>query len=155
MIAWQAATAASPAARRHSALALEYGRSRDALDADLLRGCDPGADSATTPGQYLQQLANTLRILDSPDTSFMLGQLLLPGHDGAASHALVQAPNLRALLLTLCQFHARPRGSLSPRQTSAAQRSKPQVRPSVHQGGVLPGNPRARLRSRLARSVKA
>jgi hypothetical protein len=84
VIAWQAATAASPAARRHSALALEYGRSRDSLDADLLRGCgDPGADSATSADQYLQQLANTLRLLDSPDTSFMLGQQLLPGHDGA------------------------------------------------------------------------
>ena len=115
MIAWQAATAASPAARRHSALALEYGRSRDALDADLLRGCDPGADTATTPGQYLQQLANTLRLLDSPDTSFMLGQQLLPGHDGAASHALAQAPNLRTLLQTLCRFHAGLTPLLRPR----------------------------------------
>jgi AraC-like DNA-binding protein len=115
VIAWQAATAASPAARRHSALALEYGRSRDALDADLLRGCDPGADSATTPGQYLQQLANTLRLLDSPDTSFMLGQQLLPGHDGAASHALAQAPNLRTLLQTLCRFHAGLTPLLRPR----------------------------------------
>jgi hypothetical protein len=115
MIAWQAATAASPAARRHSALVLEYGRSRDALDADLLRGCDPDADSATTPGQYLQQLANTLRLLDSPDTSFMLGQQLLPGHDGAASHALAQAPNLRTLLQTLCRFHAGLTPLLRPR----------------------------------------
>ena len=116
MIAWQSATAASPAARRHSALALEYGRSRDALDADLLRGCgDPGTDSAISAGQYQQQLANTLRLLDSPDTSFMLGQLLLPGHDGAASHALAQAPNLRTLLQTLCRFHARLTPLLRPR----------------------------------------
>lgn len=115
MIAWQAATVASPAVHRHSALALEYGRSRDALDADLLRGAGPGADGAACPDQYLQQLANTLRLLGSPDTSFMLGQLLLPGQDGAASHALAQSPNLRALLLTLCRFHARLTPLLRPR----------------------------------------
>jgi len=45
----------------------------------------------------------------------MLGQLMLPGHDGAASHALVQAPNLRALLETLCRFHARLTPLLRPR----------------------------------------
>ena len=115
MIAWQAATEPSLPVRRHSALALEFGRSRDALDADLLRGTGVGADSAVAPTQYLQQLANTLRLLDSPDTSFMLGQMLLPGHDGAASHALAQAPNLRALLETLCRFHARLTPMLRPR----------------------------------------
>jgi AraC-like DNA-binding protein len=45
----------------------------------------------------------------------MLGQLLLPGHDGAASHALVQAPTLRALLETLCRWHARLTPLLRPR----------------------------------------
>lgn len=115
MIAWQAASDPSLPARQHSALALEYGRSRDARDADLLRdtGLMPGAPVA--PGQYLQQLANTLRLLASPDTSFMLGQLLLPGQDGAASHALAQAPNLRQFLHTLCRFHARLTPMLRPR----------------------------------------
>lgn len=119
MIAWQPAGEPSIPARQQPALALEYGRSRDAFDADLLRetgllaGLD--TDSLVSPAQYLQQLANTLRTLDSPDTSFMLGQLLLPGHDGAASHALVQAPNLRVLLQTLCRFHARLTPLLRPR----------------------------------------
>jgi len=119
VIAWQPAGEPSIPARQQPALALEYGRSRDAGDADLLRdtglvaGLDP--DGLVSPAQYLQQLANTLRTLDSPDTSFMLGQLLLPGHDGAASHALVQAPNLRALLQTLCRFHARLTPLLRPR----------------------------------------
>lgn len=119
MIAWQSAGEPSIPARQQPALALEYGRSRDAVDADLLHdtglvaGLDPGG--LVAPAQYLQQLANTLRTLDSPDTSFMLGQLLLPGHDGAASHALVQAPTLRALLQTLCRFHARLTPLLRPR----------------------------------------
>jgi len=119
VIAWQPAGEPSIPARQQPALALEYGRSRDASDADLLRdtgllaGLHP--DRLVAPAQYLQQLANTLRALDSPDTSFMLGQLLLPGHDGAASHALVQAPDLRALLRTLCRFHARLTPLLRPR----------------------------------------
>jgi len=119
VIAWQPAGEPSIPARQQPALALEYGRSRDALDDELLRdtgllaGLTP--DSLVSPSQYLQQLANTLRALDSPDTSFMLGQLLLPGHDGAASHALVQAPTLRVLLETLCRFHARLTPLLRPR----------------------------------------
>ena len=119
MIAWQAAGEASIPARLQPALALEYGRAHDLPDAALLR--DTGltgslaADDMISASQYLQLLANTLRGLDSPDTSFMLGQLMLPGHDGAASHALVQAPNLRVLLETLCRFHARLTPLLRPR----------------------------------------
>lgn len=119
MIDWQAAGEASIPARQQPALALEYGRSRDADDADLLRDTGLAAglapDALVSPAQYLQQLSNTLRVLDSPDTSFMLGQLLLPGHDGAASHALVQAPNLRVLFETLCRYHARLTPLLRPR----------------------------------------
>ncbi|MEW6373066.1 MAG: AraC family transcriptional regulator ligand-binding domain-containing protein [Pseudomonadota bacterium] len=119
MIAWQPAGEPSIPARQQPALVLEYGRSCEASDADLLRntgllaGLD--ADRLVSPAQYLQQLANTLRILDSPETSFMLGQMLLPGHDGAASHALVQAPSLRVLLHTLCRFHAHLTPLLRPR----------------------------------------
>ena len=119
MIAWQPAGEPSIPARQQPALALEYGRSRDADDADMLHdtglvaGLNP--DALVAPAQYLQQLANTLKTLDSPDTSFMLGQLLLPGHDGAASHALVQAPTLRVLLQTLCRHHARLTPLLRPR----------------------------------------
>ena len=46
---------------------------------------------STLLAQHLQLLSNALRALDSADTSFMLGQQLLPGHDGAPSNALVQA----------------------------------------------------------------
>ncbi|MCB2554767.1 AraC family transcriptional regulator, partial [Listeria monocytogenes] len=74
-------------------------------DTGLLAGLPP--DRLVAPAQYLQHLANTLHALDSPDTSVRLGQLRRPGHDGAASHARGQAPDLRALLQTLCRFHAR------------------------------------------------
>ncbi len=119
MIAWQAAAEPSIPAHQQPALVLDYGRARDARDAALLR--DTALDGELVPGrlvapvQYLQLLANTLRALDAPDTSFMLGQQLLPGHDGAASHALVQAPTLRALLATLCRWHARLTPLLRPR----------------------------------------
>lgn len=119
MIAWQPAAEPSIPAHHQPALALEYGRSRDAATADLLKGTglvDGGnGGRLVAPSQYLQLVANTLRVLDSPDTSFMLGQMLLPGHDGAASHALVQAPNLRVLLHTLCRYHARLTPLLRPR----------------------------------------
>lgn len=123
MIAWRAATEPSIPARQQPALALDYGRAHDAGDGALLRGTQldallepdllPGL--LVAPSQYLQLLSNVLRALDSPDTSFMLGQQLLPGHDGAASHALVQAPTLRVLLVTLCRWHARLTPLLRPR----------------------------------------
>ncbi|SDC71900.1 transcriptional regulator, AraC family [Massilia sp. PDC64] len=118
MIAWCAAADPSIPGYLQPALVLEYGRAADADDAALLRdtGLDP-LDPATpvSANQLLRLLANLLRALDSPDTSFMLGQQLLPGHDGAASHALVQAPTLRALLETLCRWHARLTPLLRPR----------------------------------------
>lgn len=119
MIAWQGAAQASIPAQHLPAITLEYGRSRDAPDADLLQGTSLRvqlpAGGLVSPAQYLQQLANTLRAVGSADTSFMLGQLMLPGQDGAASDALVHAPNLRMLLETLCMLHARLTPLLRPR----------------------------------------
>jgi hypothetical protein len=46
------------------------------------------------------------RALASPDTSFMLGQQVLPGHFGAVSHALIHTPNLREALAILGRAHA-------------------------------------------------
>ena len=118
MIAWCAAADPSIPGYLQPALVLEYGRAADADDAALLRdtGLDPLDPAApVSASQLLRLLANLLRALDSPDTSFMLGQQLLPGHDGAASHALVQAPTLRALLETLCRWHARLTPLLRPR----------------------------------------
>jgi AraC-like DNA-binding protein len=110
-------------ARHQPALVLDYARSRE-LDEQgelVLRGTGlsgwqmPAADSTLTPAQYLQLLANVTRALDSPDTSFMLGQQMLPGHYGALSHALLQAQNLRQALQILSAGQARLCPLLTPR----------------------------------------
>lgn len=123
MIACRLATDACIPAHLQPAQVLDYARSRDADAGALLRGTGlaaPNADglpdaSLVSAEQYLRLLANTLRVLDSADTSFMLGQQLLPGHDGALSHALLQAPSLRDALSTICAGHARLTPLLRPR----------------------------------------
>ncbi|TWI67251.1 AraC-like DNA-binding protein [Pseudoduganella lurida] len=119
MIAWHAASEPSIPAQQQPALALAFARGRDDRDSLLLRGTAWSGDAAPgdllAPAQYLQLLANTFKVLDSSDTSFMLGQQLLPGHDGAVSNALVQAPDLRTALAILCRWHARLTPLLRPR----------------------------------------
>ena len=110
-------------AQHQPALVLAYARSRDIdergdkiLRGTGLQGWDmPEAGSTLSPAQYLQLLANVTRELDSPDTSFMLGQQMLPGHFGALSHALLQAQNLRQALEILCAGRARLCPLLTPR----------------------------------------
>ncbi len=119
MIAWQGATEPSIPAHQLPALVLEYARGRDASLGALLRNTDidpdPPPDTRVAPAGLLQLLANALRTLDNPETSFMLGQQLLPGHDGAPANALVQAPTLRDALSVLCRWHARLTPLLRPR----------------------------------------
>ena len=116
---------ASIAARHQPALVLGHARSRDAVMPPLLRGTGldnadgPFDDSTLSASQYLQLLANVARSLDSPDTSFMLGQQMLPGHYGAVSHALLQAQNLRQALAVLCAGHTRLCPLLQPRLRQA------------------------------------
>jgi AraC-like DNA-binding protein len=110
-------------ARHQPALVLDYARSREldeqgelVLRGTGLRGWEmPAADSMLSPAQYLQLLSNVMRALDSPDTSFMLGQQMLPGHYGALSHALLQARNLRQALEILGAGQARLCPLLTPR----------------------------------------
>jgi AraC-like DNA-binding protein len=64
--------------------------------------------------QYLALLRQTARHLNSPDTSFMLGQQALPGHYGAASHALLRAPTLRHALALIVAHPARLSPLLAP-----------------------------------------
>jgi len=120
-------------AQHQPALVLDYALSRDADPVALLRGTGlpPLADGAAlaaltgravTPLQYLQLLDNAMRLLDSADTSFMLGQQMLPGHDGAASHALLHAPTLRQALHIL---------------TACARRLSPLLRPRFKEEGAL------------------
>jgi len=108
-------------ARHQPALVLDYARSQEIDGEQLLRGTGlvddepPAAHVLLTPQQYLQLLANVMRALASSDTSFMLGQQMLPGHYGALSHALLQAQNLRQALDILCAGHARLCPLLTPR----------------------------------------
>jgi AraC-like DNA-binding protein len=72
-------------------------------------------DERISPGHYLQLLKNLIRALDSADTSFMLGQQMLPGHYGEVSHALLQAPNLRQALQILVRYQSKLCPLLQPR----------------------------------------
>lgn len=59
-----------------------------------------------TASDTLRLIDNIARYLQSPDTSFLLGQLCLPGHYGALSQALMHAPHLEGALHLLVQHQA-------------------------------------------------
>ena len=121
MIAYRQSNDSFIVARHQPALLLDYARSQDIGGEQLLRGTGltddepPAAHVLLAPQQYLQLLANVMRALASSDTSFLLGQQMLPGHYGALSHALLQAQNLRQALDILCAGHARLCPLLTPR----------------------------------------
>jgi AraC-like DNA-binding protein len=108
-------------ARHQPALVLDYARSRDVPETVLVRGTGllqadvPAAGDTLSARAYLQLLANVGASLASPDTSFMLGQQMLPGHYGAVSHALLHAQNLRQALGTLVAWQSRLCPLLRPR----------------------------------------
>lgn len=62
------------------------------------------SDRKISPEQYLKMLQYLARQSHSSDTSFILGQHMLPGHYGSASQALLYAKNLRQALQILVQF---------------------------------------------------
>jgi len=68
-----------------------------------------------SPEQYLNLLQHMARSLNSSDTSFILGQHMLPGHYGYASQALLHAQNLRQALHILVQFQSSLCPLLTPR----------------------------------------
>lgn len=107
-------------ARHQAALALEYARSRE-VDSDvLLRGTSVFAGDflvdgvCLNPQEYLRMLRNLEQALGAEDTSFLLGQQLLPGHYGHPSHALQQATSLRQALDILVSHQARFSPLLAP-----------------------------------------
>ncbi|ACO76748.1 Transcriptional regulator, AraC family [Azotobacter vinelandii CA] len=77
---------------------------------DILRGA-----TLISPEQYLRLIDNAQRLLAADDTSFLFGQRLLPGHQGAASQALAQAGNLLEALRLLGELRALLCPLLSPR----------------------------------------
>jgi AraC-like DNA-binding protein len=78
----------------------------------LERLADPAC--LLTPVQYLQLLRDCARTAASAETSFMLGRQSLPGHFGAASHALLGASTLRRALQVLVAHPARLSPLLAP-----------------------------------------
>jgi AraC-like DNA-binding protein len=103
------------------ALLLDYARGSEFDVAALLRDTGlrlqdfTGENTCISALQYLQLLTNLIGGLRSSDTSFMLGQQMLPGHVGDISHALLQAQNLRQALHILVSRHARLCPLLCPR----------------------------------------
>jgi AraC-like DNA-binding protein len=98
------------AAQHQPALVLEYARSRE-LDARVVlpgTGLDDWQPSdpahAMSAHEYLRLLANVAAGLKSADTSFQLGQQMLPGHFGAISHALMQSHSLRDAIGLLLRY---------------------------------------------------
>ncbi len=68
-----------------------------------------------SPQQFFALIGNAQRLMDADDTSFLFGQRLLPGHYGAASHALRHAQNLHQALETLIHKRALLCPLLTPR----------------------------------------
>jgi AraC-like DNA-binding protein len=108
---YQLATRFLPATYQ-AALLLDYARSQDLDEKALFKDTRLGAADLVndrmllTPGEYLQLLSNLNQALPARDSSFMLGQQLLPGHLDNLSHALLQARDLRQALDILIRYQA-------------------------------------------------
>ena len=76
-----------------------------AIGLDVEQLLNPGC--LLSPHQVLQLLRETARRLPDAETAFMLGRQSLPGHFGAASHALQRAGSLRGALQLLLAHPAR------------------------------------------------
>ena len=88
---------------------IDLALSRDIDSHRLLRGTGLfhedilAGQTRLSPQQFLALIGNSRRLLDADDSSFLFGQRLLPGHYGAASHALGHAQNLDQALEILIQ----------------------------------------------------
>lgn len=100
------------AAHHLPAVLIDLARSRGIDTHHLLRGCELFYDDIVTgqacisPSQFLRLIANAQRLLDAPDSSFLFGQRLWPGHYGAGSHLLEQADHLLQALEDLSTYRA-------------------------------------------------
>lgn len=101
---------------------LDFALQADALPLAIARGSGmpgdggmPPPDWLLSPAQYLQLLSNVLRQLPGADTSFLLGQQMLPGSDTVLSGALRQAGSLHEALEVLCRWPGRLSPLLRPR----------------------------------------
>lgn len=108
-------------AQHQAALVLDYARSRELDQAGLLRDTGLADHQLPAPGklisaqQYVRLLSNVAAAGAAADTSFMLGQQMLPGHYGNHSQALQHATSLRHALDLLQQLAQALCPLLSPR----------------------------------------
>lgn len=100
------------AAHHLPAVLIDLARSRGIDTHHLLRGCELFYDDIVTghslisPHQFLRLIDNAQRLLAAPDTSFLFGQRLWPGHYGAGSHLLEQADHLLHALESIAEYRA-------------------------------------------------
>ncbi|XKY15648.1 AraC family transcriptional regulator ligand-binding domain-containing protein [Stutzerimonas stutzeri] len=91
---------------------IDLARSRSIDSHRLLKGCELFYEDIVTrqvrisPEQFLRLIGNAQRLLDAPDTSFLLGQRLWPGHYGPVSQLLEHADNLAQAIEYLGQYRA-------------------------------------------------
>jgi hypothetical protein len=92
---------------------LDHPRSLDLDPGTLLPGAGlpafelHSADSCLAPTQLLGLLRNAAQTMRDSELAFQLGRQLLPGHYGAASHALLTAGTLRRALDVLSMHGTR------------------------------------------------
>lgn len=102
---------------------IDLARSREIDNHRLLKGCElfyediVAGQARISPTQFLRLIANAQRLLDAPDTSFLCGQRMWPGHYGPVSQLLEHADNLAQAIEYLSQYRA----LLSPLLTPEVQ----------------------------------
>lgn len=100
------------AAQHQPAAIMDFAMSRDANSHLLLRGTALfiediiASDKRISPAEFKALLDNCQKEIHTPDTSFLIGQRLLPGFYGAVSQALQLAPNLKYAVQHLQDYHA-------------------------------------------------
>ncbi|MBZ8142785.1 AraC family transcriptional regulator [Rubrivivax gelatinosus] len=110
-------TAATVPFTHQPALVLELARAQD-LDVAAIRtaaGLGDAPPAVLTLLQWRELLATALRAFGSAEAPFVLGRHLLPGHYGAASHALRESACLRDAVERLVRFQPRLSPLLVPR----------------------------------------
>lgn len=100
------------AAHHLPSVLIDLARLRNIDTHHLLRGCELFYEDIVTgralinPRQFLRLMDNARRLLSAPDTSFLFGHRLWPGHYGPCSQLLEQADNLQQALDRLSEYRA-------------------------------------------------
>lgn len=91
---------------------IDLARSRAIDTHRLLKGCGlfyediVAGQARMSPTQFLRLIANAQRLIDAPDTSFLCGQRMWPGHYGPVSQLLEHADHLGQAIGYLRQYRA-------------------------------------------------